>query len=82
MMHIGQEFYKTKPSADDIIESNLELVNLLSIKYRHGVSKDHCVYNLDIANCNTFFANGILGHNYNPKDNDTTDKEIIEVEKP
>ena len=56
MMQPGQKFYK-------LVRGKLKTVKLKRIRYRHGVSKDHCVYNLDIDNYGTFFANGILGHN-------------------
>lgn len=65
LMHTGQQFYKLKQNTGDC---EIEYSTLKSIKYRHGVSKEHVVYNLDIDNCNTFFANGILGHNIAVKD--------------
>ena len=40
------------------------------IRYRHGVPEEHYVYNLHIEDFNTFFTNGILGHNlkFDPRD--------------
>jgi hypothetical protein len=63
MMHIGQEFHKV--ILDEVIDNaaRLEKVTLTNIRYRHGVNKEHNVYNLDVDGCNTFFADGILGHN-------------------
>jgi hypothetical protein len=58
LMTVGQTFYKVNYNS-----SQPEFVKLSRIQYRHGVSKDHIVYNLDVSNNNTFFANGILGHN-------------------
>ena len=56
MMRVGQKFYKLK-------NGKIKKVKLVSIKYRHGLPKDHKVYNLSIGDYSTFFANGILGHN-------------------
>jgi hypothetical protein len=56
LMEVGQLFYRT---------NNKKIVptKLKSIKYRHGVDMDHVVYNLNVDNCNTFFANNMLSHN-------------------
>ena len=56
MMEKGQYFYK--------IENNeMVTTKLLSIKYKHKVSLEHKVYNLDIEGHSTFFSENILGHN-------------------
>jgi len=58
MMQIGQKFYKINRS-----KNKLEKVPVTRIRYRHGAEEDHYVYNLNIEEYNTFFTNGILGHN-------------------
>lgn len=63
MMTVGQTFYKANYNTNQV-----DFVKLSRIQYRHGVSKDHLVYNLNVSNNNTFFANGILGHNIGIKD--------------
>jgi hypothetical protein len=63
MMAVGQTFYKANYNTNQV-----DFVKLSRIQYRHGVSKDHLVYNLNVSNNNTFFANGILGHNIGIKD--------------
>jgi len=56
LMEKGQYFYK--------IENNeMVTTKLLSIKYKHGVSLEHKVYNLDVEGHSTFFSENILGHN-------------------
>jgi intein/homing endonuclease len=62
MMAIGQKFYKV-----DSENNKINLVELTRIQYRHGVSHNHYVYNLDVTGANTFFADGILGHNARDK---------------
>jgi hypothetical protein len=57
MMTVGQFFYQTASN------NELKELKLVRIQYKHGVEKDHLVYNLNIDNTNTFFAEGILGHN-------------------
>ena len=56
MMQVGQLFYV-------LANDELKTIRLIKIKYRHGYKEGHCVYNLKIENFNTFFTNGILGHN-------------------
>jgi hypothetical protein len=63
MMTVGQYFYQTTSS------NELKELKLVRIQYKHGVEKDHFVYNLNIDNTNTFFAEGILGHNVMVKAN-------------
>jgi hypothetical protein len=72
MMKEGQQFYKLNPE-----NNSIELVSLTRIQYRHGVDKNHYIYNLGVNNSNTFFANNILGHNKKPVT--LNDKFIIEV---
>ena len=57
MMTVGQYFYQTTSN------NKLNELKLIRIQYKHGIEKDHLVYNLNIDNTNTFFAEGILGHN-------------------
>lgn len=57
MMTVGQKFYKLTKSG------KTKLVKLSRIQYRHGLHKEHKVYNLDVSTNHTFFTNGILGHN-------------------
>jgi hypothetical protein len=61
MMTVGQEFYKIDT------EGNIKNIKLTRIQYRHGLDHEHKVYNLDVDRNNTFFANGILGHNAREK---------------
>lgn len=56
MMVVGQEFYL-------LCNGKTHNVKLKKIKYRHGLSDDHVVYNLALPDFCTFFANGILCHN-------------------
>jgi hypothetical protein len=58
LMQVGQYFYKA-----NYITNQIEPVQLTRIQHRHGVDQTHLVYNLDVDNANTFFTNGILGHN-------------------
>ena len=58
MMHVGHQFYTYNQMANEI-----KLKTLEKIKYRHGYDDTHYVYNLDVEDYNTFFTNGILGHN-------------------
>jgi hypothetical protein len=61
MMAIGQKFYKLNN------KGKLKTVRLTRIQYRHGLENEHKVYNLDVDTNNTFFTNGILGHNAREK---------------
>jgi hypothetical protein len=61
-MKEGQKFYKA-----DLTDKQIKLVELVRIQYKHGVYKNHYVYNLDVSGNNTFFASDILGHNARDK---------------
>jgi len=57
MMEIGQSFYKITRSG------TIAKTKLVRIKYKQNILSNHIVYNLDVDGHNTFFTNGILGHN-------------------
>jgi intein/homing endonuclease len=62
MMQTGQKFLKANLGLGEV-----DVIELTRIQYRHGLPQEHYVYNLDVGNSNTFFANGILGHNAKAK---------------
>jgi intein/homing endonuclease len=63
MMTVKQKFYQLN-------EKNIDFVILDRIQYRQGIAADHKVYNLDVDNNHTFFANNLICHN---KDDDFED---------